>query len=95
MKVVFPSYPVAQGQLCAFKLAKQVAHLVGGNVIAGEYQGLNGPGRQRVIATVVAEVPKADEQQASQRAAGHDLLARPELRFDSADTGHHWASRLY
>ncbi|MOA42664.1 hypothetical protein D3C78_1647340 [compost metagenome] len=61
MKVVFPGYPVAQGQLCAFKLAKQVAHLVGGNVIAGEHQGLNGPGRQRVIAAVIAEVPKTDE----------------------------------
>ncbi|MNG24395.1 hypothetical protein D3C84_1091160 [compost metagenome] len=74
VEIGFAIYLVAQSQTSTFKLAQQFADFVGGDVITGEHQGLDGPWCKRMIAAIITEVPDTNEQQASHGAAGHDLL---------------------
>ena len=63
-------------------------HVAQGHIVTGEDFGLELVEVRGMNATVVAEIPQADEQQPGGMGAAHHLLADPEFRLDSSDPAH-------
>ncbi|MCY1540915.1 hypothetical protein D9M68_765820 [compost metagenome] len=86
--VLLPLVLVERYETIRRQLGEHGLHLGGRDVVSGEDFGLQGLGAGGMVPTVVAEVPQANEQEASDRRALHDLLAGPELGLDGADACH-------
>jgi hypothetical protein len=78
------------------ELVEHSLNTLRGDVVCGEDLLLNSPRRIRHASAVIAEVPEANEHEASGQRALRHLVGNPELRLDAADAGHWfvWFFRL-